>query len=147
MNTSCLRTGRPLLAIPREGICWDAAGGLAVWARDVGLVGVGEEYPRQWLRDLEKRGLDTNGIRTLQELQNVDLRSFIAFNENNERSYTNAGSLLDLRAANSHFQNHCWASTRQPFTQRPARTGTGIARRSGCAEGISGCPLCAYLPL
>lgn len=84
--------GRPLLDTPGGNLLY-AAGGLAVWARDVGLVGrVGEEYPRQWLRDLEKRGLDTNGIRTLQELQNVDLRSFIAFNEHNERSYTNAVS-------------------------------------------------------
>lgn len=84
--------GRPLLDSPGGNLLY-AAGGLAVWARDVGLVGrVGEEYPRQWLRDLEKRGLDTNGIRTLQELQNIDLRSFIAFNENNERSYTNAVS-------------------------------------------------------
>lgn len=84
--------GRPLLDSPGGNLLY-AAGGLAVWARDIGLVGrVGEEYPRQWLRELEKRGLDTNGIRTLQELQNVDLRSFIAFNENNERSYTNAVS-------------------------------------------------------
>lgn len=58
------------------------AGGLAVWNADAGLIGrVGEDYPRQWLRDLEERGFDTKGIRTLRELQNVDLRKFRAFVE------------------------------------------------------------------
>ena len=70
-----------------------AAGGLAVWNSNLGLVGrVGEDYPRQWLRDLEGRGFDTRGIQILEELQNVDLRRFIAFTETLERSTTNAVS-------------------------------------------------------
>ncbi|MBK9209770.1 MAG: carbohydrate kinase family protein [Anaerolineales bacterium] len=87
-------TGQPLLDAPGGDLLY-AAGGLAVWDSGVntGLVGrVGEEYPRQWLRDLEHRGFDTNGIHTLRELQNVDLRNFIAFTDTNERSHSNAVS-------------------------------------------------------
>jgi sugar/nucleoside kinase (ribokinase family) len=70
-----------------------AAGGLAVWDSHIGLVGrVGEDYPRQWIRDLDGRGFDTRGIRILRELQNIDLRRFIAFTDTLERSKTNAVS-------------------------------------------------------
>jgi len=53
---------------------------------------VDENYPAQWLRDLEKRGFDTRGICALPELQNADLRFFTAFNDVNERSLSSAVS-------------------------------------------------------
>jgi len=85
-------SGQPLLDSPGGSLLY-AAGGLAVWDSNMGLIGrVGEDYPRQWVRNLEERGFDTGGIRTLRELQNVDLRTFIAFTDSNERSYSNAVS-------------------------------------------------------
>jgi sugar/nucleoside kinase (ribokinase family) len=85
--------GQPLLDSPGGSLLY-AAGGLAVWGdTNAGLLGrVGENYPRQWVRDVEERGFDTRGIRTLRELQDVDLRTFVAFTESNERSYSNAVS-------------------------------------------------------
>jgi len=85
-------SGQPLLDSPGGSLLY-AAGGLAVWDTNAGLLGrVGENYPRQWVRDVEDRGFDTRGIRTLRELQDVDLRTFVAFTESNERSYSNAVS-------------------------------------------------------
>jgi sugar/nucleoside kinase (ribokinase family) len=85
--------GQPLLDSPGGSLLY-AAGGLSVWGNtNAGLLGrVGEDFPRQWMRDLEERGFDTRGIRILRELQNTDLRSFVAFNDANERSYSNAVS-------------------------------------------------------
>ena len=86
-------SGQPLLDSPGGSLLY-TAGGLSVWGdATAGLLGrVGEDYPRQWLRDLEERGFDTRGIRILRELQNTDLRSFVAFTDSNERSYSNAVS-------------------------------------------------------
>jgi len=85
-------SGQPLLDSPGGSLLY-AAGGLAVWNTNAGLLGrVGEDYPHQWVRDFEERGFDTRGIRTLRELQNVDLRTFVAFTDFNERSYSNAVS-------------------------------------------------------
>lgn len=85
-------SGHPLLDTPGGSLLY-AAGGLAVWDSRVGLLGrVGEDYPRQWLRDLEERGFDVSGIRTLREPQGVDLRAFIAYNDSKERSHSNAVS-------------------------------------------------------
>ncbi len=85
-------SGPPLLDSPGGSLLY-AAGGLAVWNTNAGLVGrVDENYPSQWLRDLEERGFDSQGIRALPELQNVDLRSFVAFGEANERNVSGAVS-------------------------------------------------------
>ncbi len=82
----------PLVDSPGGNLLY-AAGGLAVWNSKMGLIGrVGEDYPRQWIRDLEGRGFDTRGIRVLRELQNIDLRRFVAFTDKLERSSTNAVS-------------------------------------------------------
>lgn len=82
----------PLMDSPGGNLLY-AAGGLAVWNSSAGLVGrVGEDYPRQWIRDLEERGFDTRGLRVLQQMQNIDLRRFIAFTDTLERSETNAVS-------------------------------------------------------
>ncbi len=85
-------SGPPLLDSPGGSLLY-AAGGLAVWGASAGLVGrVDENYPSQWVRDFEKRGFDTRGIRILPELWNIDLRSFVAFNDLNERNVANAVS-------------------------------------------------------
>jgi len=77
--------GQPLLDVPGGSLLY-AAGGLTVWEKEVGLSGrVGEDYPRAWLKDLEGRGMDLQGIRILP--QSIDLRSFIAYNEKFEVSH------------------------------------------------------------
>ena len=84
--------GNPLIDSPGGNLLY-AAGGLAVWDANAnaGLLGcVSEDYPQAWLRDLEKRGFDIRGILTLHGSQNIDLRSFIAYTDSNERSQSNA---------------------------------------------------------
>ena len=85
-------SGQPLLDSPGGSLLY-AAGGLSLWDANAGLIGrVGEDYPHQWLRDLEERGFDTRGIHVLRESQNLDLRAFIAYTDSNQRSYSNAVS-------------------------------------------------------
>ncbi len=68
-----------------------AAGGMAVWDSNIGLLSrVGEDYPRQWLHELEGRGFDVRGVRVQPE--SIDLRSFVAYNDSNERSFTSVVS-------------------------------------------------------
>lgn len=84
--------GNPLMDSPGGNLLY-AAGGLAVWDANAGLVArVGEDYPHSWLRHLETLGFNTLGIHTIREEKNIDLRSFIAYTENNERSRSNAVS-------------------------------------------------------
>jgi sugar/nucleoside kinase (ribokinase family) len=79
--------GQPLLDSPGGSLLY-AAGGLGVWQARPGLVGrVGESYPRQWLKDLERRGCDIAGIRIQPGA--LDQRSFLAYSENFEPSRTN----------------------------------------------------------
>jgi len=71
--------GQPLLDNP-GGSALYASGGLMVWEKELGLLArVGEDYPRAWLKELETRSLDIQGIRILP--QSLDLRSFIAYDE------------------------------------------------------------------
>jgi sugar/nucleoside kinase (ribokinase family) len=71
--------GMPLLDRP-GGSALYAAGGLMAWGQKAGLLArVGEDYPRAWLKEIEARGLDIEGIKILQ--QSLDLRSFRAYNE------------------------------------------------------------------
>ena len=57
-----------------------AACGLGVWESGVGLLArVGEDYPREWLRNFEKRGWDTRGIHITTDA--LDLRYFQAIQE------------------------------------------------------------------
>jgi hypothetical protein len=56
---------------------------LGIWEKGIGLIGrVGEDYPQEWLKQIEKRGFDIRGIKVFPE--NYDLRSFIAY-DNFER--------------------------------------------------------------
>jgi sugar/nucleoside kinase (ribokinase family) len=77
-------TGQPLIDAPGGSLLY-AAGGLMVWDKNIGLLArVGEDYPRPWLRTLEKKGLDICGIKILP--QSVDVRSFVAYTDMVERS-------------------------------------------------------------
>lgn len=65
-----------------------AAVGLAVWEPEPppGIIArVGEDYPREWLADFQRQGLDTRGVRVLPET--VDVRSFCAYLDRTTRSY------------------------------------------------------------
>jgi sugar/nucleoside kinase (ribokinase family) len=86
-------SGQPVLDSPGGSLLY-AAGGLAVWGdTSAGLLGrVNEDYPRQWVDNLEELGFDTRGICTVHELENVDFRSFVAFTDSNERNNSNAVS-------------------------------------------------------
>jgi hypothetical protein len=85
-------TGTPLLDAPGGNLLY-TAGGLAVWDSSIGLIArVNEDYPHEWLGELEHRGFDIRGIRIHPELGQADLRSFIAYTDKNERSHSSAVS-------------------------------------------------------
>jgi ribokinase len=72
-------SGTPLLDAPGGDLLY-AAGGLAVWDRDIGLVArVSEDLPRKWLKDLEAHGFDTGGIRIMSG--SLDMRYFAAYTD------------------------------------------------------------------
>ncbi|MEW6405836.1 MAG: carbohydrate kinase family protein [Chloroflexota bacterium] len=88
-------SGQPLLDAPGGSLLY-AAGGLAVWDSNMGLVGrVGQNYPAEWLDSFRRHGFDVRGIRI--QSRDLDLRSFIAYNNKNERSLSNPVS---------HFARH-----------------------------------------
>ncbi len=65
-----------------------AAGGLAIWGEQPGLIArVGEDYPRAWLKMFEMRGYDTRGVQVLPGP--LDLRTFCAYSESWQAYYTN----------------------------------------------------------
>jgi sugar/nucleoside kinase (ribokinase family) len=87
--------GQALLDSP-GGSLLHAAGGLAVWDARLGLVGrVGEDYPRQWLKDFQQRGWDIAGVRIQHGA--LDQRSFLAYSENFEASRANPVSYFARR--------------------------------------------------
>jgi hypothetical protein len=56
---------KALVDVPGGGLIY-AAAGLGVWepAEHIGMVArVGEDYPREWLSEISKRGFDVRGIR------------------------------------------------------------------------------------
>ncbi|HEX9028130.1 MAG TPA: carbohydrate kinase family protein [Anaerolineales bacterium] len=80
-----LPSGEPRLDVTGGNVLY-AAVGLAVWEPQPppGLVArVGEDYPREWLDDFARHGLDTRGIRVLPEA--VDVRTFYAYADRNTR--------------------------------------------------------------
>lgn len=79
--------GQPLIDSPGGEVLY-AAGGMGVWDTRLGIVArVGEDYPRAWLRDLERRGFDITGIRVQPGI--LDLRSFLAYTDSLEPSRIN----------------------------------------------------------
>ncbi|HEX2696906.1 MAG TPA: carbohydrate kinase family protein [Anaerolineales bacterium] len=74
--------GQPLLD-SAGGSALYASGGLILWDKSLGLLArIGEDYPRPWLKEIESRGADIQGIQILK--QSMDLRDFHAYNENFE---------------------------------------------------------------
>lgn len=74
-----LPSDQALLDVPGGNLLY-AATGMMVWEREFppGIIArVGEDYPRSWLADFERRGVDVRGVNILA--QAVDLRSFKAF--------------------------------------------------------------------
>jgi hypothetical protein len=74
-------SGRALLDVPGGNLVY-AASGFGVWepTHQIGLVArVGEEYPREWLNEIHRRGFDVKGIRILPEA--IDLRSFYVYTD------------------------------------------------------------------
>jgi sugar/nucleoside kinase (ribokinase family) len=68
-----------------------AAGGLAVWDMHTSLIArVGNDYPLELIESLQKRGFDVEGIRI--QPHPIDLRTFTAYTDRNERSQTNSVS-------------------------------------------------------
>lgn len=65
-----------------------AAVGARVWTEHVGLLArVGSNYPAEWLKQLNERGLDTRGVKVLDTPQ--DTRTFYAYRSLEEREDTN----------------------------------------------------------
>ena len=116
-------SGQPLLDNP-GGDALYAAGGLMIWEKEIGLLArVGEDYPRAWLKELEARGIDIQGIRILP--QSIDLRSFIAYDEKFLATRGNA-VLLFAAARTSVPEEFAWIPE---FARNPAR----------CEEARSSC--------
>ena len=79
--------GHPLIDVPGGGLAY-AAAGLAVWHRDIGLVGrVGEDYPHEWLLSFTRHGMDIRGLQVVP--QALDLCFFVAYPEPGKPQYTN----------------------------------------------------------
>ena len=116
-------TGQPLLDVPGGSLLY-AAGGLSIWEKAVGLLGrVGEDYPRAWLKELEGRGLDLQGIRILP--QGIDLRSFIAYNEKFEVSRGAPVSQFARRGL--PFPKNLLGYQSPPDVQKDAKKQDGLA--------------------
>lgn len=79
--------GAPILDRPGGSPLY-AAGAAALWERDIALLArVGEDYPNQWLRNFNERGIHTDGVRIIPGA--LDLRSFRAYSETRELSRSN----------------------------------------------------------
>jgi len=79
--------GQPRLDVAGGSLLY-AAAGLKIWESSVGLVGrVGDDYPREWLDEINKHGFNTSGIHVLQ--QSADVREFIAYNDSFEANRVN----------------------------------------------------------
>ena len=65
-----------------------AAGSALVWEKEIALLArVGEDYPRQWLENFKKYGINTEGVQIIPG--SLDLRSFRAYDETRELSRSN----------------------------------------------------------
>ncbi len=80
-----LPNGKALVDVAGGNVLY-AAAGFGVWEQPslAGLLArVGEDYPRQWLDEIHRRGFDIRGIRILPEA--VDVRSFYAYSDMHTR--------------------------------------------------------------
>lgn len=73
--------GRPLLDAPGGNLLYTACGA-RLWADGLALLArVGEDYPHDWLRQFEEKGMDPQGIKILPGP--MDLRSFTVYTDPN----------------------------------------------------------------
>ena len=92
--------GNPRLDAPGGNLLY-AVGGLSVWDKSIAMISqVNQGYPIEWINDFRERGFDTGGIHIDLEKNKADVRSFIAYGEKNERSYSNAVSFFARRGMN-----------------------------------------------
>lgn len=85
LERSAERPSNVLLDVP-GGSALYASVGLLVWESDPppGLVArVGEDYPRDWLEDFRRRGINIEGVQILP--QGLDVRSFYAYTDRTTR--------------------------------------------------------------
>jgi sugar/nucleoside kinase (ribokinase family) len=70
---------RPQLDVP-GGSALYAASGLLLWADAVSLLArIGEDYPREWLRQMKQRGMDTSAVQIVRG--SLDVRRFLAYTD------------------------------------------------------------------
>jgi hypothetical protein len=82
-----LPTGQPMLNTPGGSVLY-SMGGLGTWDTGGGLLArIGEDYPREWLRSIEQRGFNTDGVRIIPEA--LGLRSFLAYSGSFGPNWTN----------------------------------------------------------
>ncbi len=109
--------GQPLLDNPGGNALY-AAGGLMVWEKEIGLLTrIGEDYPRTWLKDLEARGMDVQGVLILP--QSMDLRSFIAYDE--KFSITHSNPVLQFARRELPFPKSLLGYQSSPEVQQDAK--------------------------
>lgn len=73
--------GRPLLDVPGGNLLY-AAAGARLWSEALALFArVGEDYPHDWLRQFEQKGLDPQGVKIIPGP--MDLRQFMAYTDPN----------------------------------------------------------------
>ncbi len=90
----------PYVGVPKldflGGAAAFTAAGLALWDKPVGiLTRIGEDYPREWLNECSKYGIDTRGVKILQE--SLDLRSFYGYSaEGRYQIQSPVGQFADL---------------------------------------------------
>ena len=71
--------GRPLLDAPGGNLLY-AASGARLWTDTVGLMArVGENYPHDWLKLFQQKGMDSSGIKILPGP--IDLRTFLVYTD------------------------------------------------------------------
>jgi sugar/nucleoside kinase (ribokinase family) len=116
-------TGQPLLDNPGGNALY-AAGGLSVWEKEIGLLTrVGEDYPHTWLKDLEARGMDIQGVRILP--QSIDLRSFIAYDE--KFSVTRGNAVMQFARRELPFPKSLLGYQSPPEIQKDAKKPDPLA--------------------
>jgi len=82
--------GHPLIDVPGGNLAY-AASGARLWGDAPGLLTrVGDDYPREWLRQFEQAGFDTQGIKILPVP--LDLRTFISYTDSTSAQHTNPAS-------------------------------------------------------
>jgi len=79
--------GRPLLDAPGGNLLY-AASGARLWVEAVSLLArVGENYPHDWLKIFQQKGLETKGIKIIPGP--IDLRTFMVYTDSQNAQRSN----------------------------------------------------------